>query len=286
MIPLEVALVYARQRWPVFPCNPEQGPEHKRPLTLHGFRDASKDPSAIGTWWARRPDALIGVPTGTAINAVVLDIDVKRPDANGFDTLDHLGISILPETPMAHTASGGLHLYFALPVGGLRNTGGGRGRGIGPGLDWRGDGGYVIVPSPGSGYRWDPHCNFKIAALAKVPAVLLPREPERVAATPPVRPTTGLSPYAEKALDSACRNIIGAPAGEQEATLNGECFAIGTLAGAQGIPANFARRALTWAARQIRSYDQRRPWLDREIEVKVDRAFDAGLCRPREARHA
>jgi hypothetical protein len=31
----------------------------------------------------------------------------------------------------------------------IRNTGGARGRGIGPGLDWQGAGGYVIVPSPG-----------------------------------------------------------------------------------------------------------------------------------------
>jgi hypothetical protein len=37
----------------------------------------------------------------------VLDVDVKRAEANGFDSLEDLGHSILPETPMAHTESGG-----------------------------------------------------------------------------------------------------------------------------------------------------------------------------------
>ena len=31
---------------------------------------------------------------------------------------------------------------------------------LGPGLDVRGDGGYVILPSSGSGYTWDPLLNF------------------------------------------------------------------------------------------------------------------------------
>jgi hypothetical protein len=42
------------------------------------------------------------------------------------------------------------------------------------------------------------------------------------------------------------RRIVDASAGEQEATINGECFAIGTLAGANGIPTAFARRTLRW----------------------------------------
>jgi hypothetical protein len=68
----------------------------------------------------------------------------------------------------------------------------------------------------------------------------------------------GLSRYAEGALDSACRRIIGAPAGEQEATLNSQAFEIGTLVRAGSAPENFARRVLLWAARQVPSYDSRR----------------------------
>ena len=283
-IPLEVALDYAGRCWPVFPCIPD-GRKRKRPLTEHGLHDASIDPIIITTWWRRWPRALIGVPTGRLSGFVVLDVDVKHADRNGFDTLAAFAFGILPQTPMAHTSSGGLHLYFDPEGREIRNTEGTRGRGIGPGLDWRGDGGYVIVPSPGSGYGWDSHCTFDRVPLAPVPERLLPTEKVRNIACP-IRPTRGLSPYAEEALDRAARAIIGAPNGEQEATINGQSFAIGTLAGAGGIPPDFARRVLIWAARQVQSYDHRRPWRPRELDDKVNRAFFAGLRQPRGARRA
>jgi hypothetical protein len=300
---LDAALAYAARGRRVFPCH-WQGERRKHPLTVHGLYDASPGPAIIDAWWRRWQRALIGAPTGRLSGFVVLDVDVK--DAYGFDTLDDLGFAILPDTPMVHTASGGLHLYFAPPDGvDLRNTEGAHGRGIGPGLDWRGAGGYVIAPSPGSGYQWDPHWNLGTVPLAPVPAALLPREVKRppAGACPraaqsadpragaglsdrPVRHTVGLSPYAEAALDSACRRIIAAPAGEQESTVNAECFKIGTLAGAGGIPADFARRALLHAAHRMPDYDRRRPWRAREIEAKVDRSLDAGMHQPRKARHA
>jgi Bifunctional DNA primase/polymerase, N-terminal len=287
MTPVSAALNYAQRGSPVFPCRAE-GERRKCPLIDRGLHAANRDEAQIRDWWSRWPNALIGVPTGHASGFVVLDVDVKYPDRHGFDTLDALGFAALPETPMAHTASGGLHLHFALPLDvEIGCTEGDKGRGIGLGLDWRGRGGYVIVPSPGSGYEWDPHWNFDTVALAPVPAALFPREPERpAAAARPVRPTAGLSPYAEAALDSACRRIIAAPAGQQEVILNAECFAIGTLAGASGIPPDFARQALIYAARQIPNYDHRRPWRARDIENKVNRAFDQGMQRPREARRA
>src|SRR5215831_5221452 len=162
-------------------------------------------------------NGLVGVPTGRAIGAIVLDIDVKRPEALGYDTLDELGFGILPDTPMAHTASSGLHLYFRPPADReIRNTGGARGRGIGPGLDWRGEGGYVIAPSLGSGYRWDPSHNFATCRAVPAPADLLPRLPTPEIVVKPVEPVVGLSPYGEGALDSAVRRILAAPNGQQE----------------------------------------------------------------------
>jgi hypothetical protein len=143
----------------------------------------------------------------------------------------------------------------------------------------------VIVPSPGSGYAWDPHLNFDTAPLAPVPERLLPSEKVRIVARP-IRPVRGLSPYGEAAIDSACRAILVAPAGEQEGTINAQSFALGALAGAGGIPTGFARRALLWAARQVPSYDHRRPWRPGELDSKVHRAFDAGLHQPRAVRRA
>jgi hypothetical protein len=285
-MPLDAALGYVCRGWTVFPCH-WLGERRKRPLVKGGFHAANTDEAQIREWWRQWPDALIGIPTGRASGFVVLDIDVRDDRANGFDTLDALGVAILPHTPMVHTASGGLHLHFRPPDRvDLRNTAGERGSGIGPGLDWRGDGGYVIAPSPGGGYTWDPHWNFHSAALAEVPPLLLPKQIDRPPAAKPAKPETGLSRYAEAALDSACRKIVDAPAGQQESTLNAEAFAIGTLAGANGIPADFACRVLIWSARGMRDHDPRRPWHPTEILGKVERAFADGMRHPRGARRA
>src|SRR5690242_20941646 len=114
MTPLEQALAYAVERgWAVFPCRWDGGPRlRKTPLTRNGCKDASRDPTMVRQWWARFPAALIGLATGQASGLAILDIDVKVPQANGFDSLADLGYSILTDTPMAHTESGGVHVYF------------------------------------------------------------------------------------------------------------------------------------------------------------------------------
>jgi hypothetical protein len=130
MTRLDAALAYTRRGWPVFPCD-WAGDRRKRPLTKHELHDASGDPTIVAGWWQRWPQALIGAPTGAASLFVVLDVDVKRDRENGYDTLDDLGFSIFPATPMVHTPSSGLHLYFALPAGvEIRNTEGAKGRGV------------------------------------------------------------------------------------------------------------------------------------------------------------
>src|SRR4029077_17235244 len=157
---------YARSLGPVFPCGP-----NKNPLVKGGLHAATRDEEQICEWRGDKPGALIGLPTGPTSGAVVLDVDVKYGEW-GFDTLDELGFSVLPDTPMVHTPSGGLHIYFKPPSIELRNTAGERGSGVGRGLDWRGDGGYVIMPGPG-GYWWDPHHNIETDLLAEVPPAFL-----------------------------------------------------------------------------------------------------------------
>jgi len=278
---LESALAYAADGVPVFPCR-EAGPARKRPYTAHGFRDASRDPAVVTKWWNTWPNALIGMPTGQVSRRWVLDIDTKSDSANGFDTLDDLGHSILPDTPMAHTASGGLHVYFDAGDRELRNSAGL----IGAGLDVRGDGGYVIVPSPGSGYSWDPLLNFDTVAMAPAPEWLWPHRPARPTMPLPPAAVAGLSRYGEAAIESACNAIARAPGGEQEKTLNAECFAIGTAAAAGLLPADIALRALLRAGHAMPDHDSRWPWRAEEIETKVRRAFEAGRQHPRETRRA
>jgi hypothetical protein len=263
----------------LFPCRSDGGPRlQKTPLTPNGFKDASIDFEVVRHWEQRYPACLWGMPTGTTSGYVVLDIDVKRPGANGFDSLEDLGHSILPETPLAHTQSGGVHVYFQCPNRELRNSAGK----IGAGLDVRGDGGYVIVPTPDSGYRWDTYWNLDTVKPVAAPDWLWPAPPVRPRmAAPPKFECAGLSRYAEAALDAACSTIIRAPGGQQEATLNTEVFSIGTLAAVGGIPETIALTALLAAANRMPNHDPAWPWRWEELDFKVRRAFRDGLAHPR-----
>jgi hypothetical protein len=55
----QAALDFAYDGWPTFPRHPAT----KRPLTGHGFQDATADPLLIGEWRRRWPKAMIGIPT-------------------------------------------------------------------------------------------------------------------------------------------------------------------------------------------------------------------------------
>jgi len=279
--PLAAALSYVQGfGWHILPCQ-WRGEHRKQPLLEHGFRDASNDPATIIAWWERWPDALIGVATG-ASGLAALDIDVKDRRKYGPDSLEALGRSQLDTTWISHTASGGWHvLYAADPDDGCKipSTEGT----LGAGLDVRGSTGYIIAPSPGSGYSWDPLLNPDTVPLAAAPAWLIapPPRPATARQPKPVHPCEGLSVYGDAAIELACTAIRAAASGQQRTTLRNESYSIGRLAGAGGIPATFARAALIDAGNGMRNYDARRPWTDKEIRRVVNYSFDAGVARPR-----
>ena len=136
---VEAAGVYAGAGLAVFPC----APGAKRPLTRHGYLDASTDAGQIAGWWRRWPAANIGLATGRPPGYEVLDIDV-HPGGSGFPALGRARRAGLVGgwTHLVRTPSGGLHLYF--PVNEER----GQESWALPHahVDFRGAGGYVIAP--------------------------------------------------------------------------------------------------------------------------------------------
>jgi hypothetical protein len=127
------ALGLARRGLAVFPLRPGT----KEPMTKNGFKSATKDSSKVADWWRMHPEANVGVATGRVSGIVVVDVD----DVDALVGLvDRLGP--LPQTLAVRTPRGGMHFWlrdegrrFACSVGKLA-----------PGIDVRGDGGYVVAP--------------------------------------------------------------------------------------------------------------------------------------------
>jgi len=160
---LDAALEYVRAGLPVFPLHSAIGGHcscrdsackrpGKHPRTPNGFKDASLDSDTVCYWWTNWPDSPIGVPTGILTGIIVLDID---PRHGGDESLSALITERggFKDHPVVKTGGGGRHFWFAHPGGTVPNAGGFR-----PGLDVRGDGGYVIVPPSlhhsGGTYSW------------------------------------------------------------------------------------------------------------------------------------
>lgn len=139
-VPLPVAATrFATVGVPVFPCVPEG----KRPLVEGGFHAATTDPARVAVWWGRWPAANIGVPTGAGSGVVVVDVDVHGPvdGRTSFRRAHTAGLAggwgLLVRTP-----TGGMHAYYpATPGAEQRSWQAGA-----AGVDFRGDGGYIIVP--------------------------------------------------------------------------------------------------------------------------------------------
>ncbi len=163
----QAALDYVERGFPVFPlhditagrcsCGKVNCPSPgKHPRTAKGFEDATTDIDLVREWWARWPNANIGMPTGAISGVDVLDVEGDE----GRRSLESLvrAHGALPETACVRTGGkGGTHIYFArLPDVDIANSSGR----VGTRLDVRGTGGYVVLP-PSVGtrgtYEWVRH---------------------------------------------------------------------------------------------------------------------------------
>ncbi len=168
---MKAALDYGRLGWSVIPIE-SRG---KQPLIrwqVYQYRRV--DTAEIAEWFRRWPDANIAVVTGIVSNLVVLDLDPKHGADASLEQLEREH-GPFAETVEARTGGGGRHLYFAHPGQIIRNR-----VGIAPGVDLRGDGGYVVAPPSvhacGESYRWErsPH----VSCLTPLPEWLLRAEPD------------------------------------------------------------------------------------------------------------
>jgi len=118
----------------------------KHPATSHGLKDATNNIDDLLKLWAARKFLNVGIATGQVSNIFVIDID----SAEGEKNLKALGD--VPTT-LSVTTGKGRHLYFLCPGEAVVTK-----KGILPGVDVRGDGGYVCGPGSnhisGNTYEW------------------------------------------------------------------------------------------------------------------------------------
>lgn len=175
---LRTAVALALKGMAVFPCRPQD----KRPATANGLKDATTDLDIIRQWWRQEPQFNLAIATGAVSGIFVLDVDnldaeveLRRLEA------EHTG---LPSTVEVIT-SRGRHVYFRTPEVTIRNSA----SKIAPGIDVRGEGGYVLAPPSihpsGRRYEWSVDCS----ALADAPAWLVAKVSQPAnGATPPLPP--------------------------------------------------------------------------------------------------
>lgn len=150
---MQAAIEYAQQGFAVFPLM-----EHdKYPIYSGGFKIATTNVEQVGKWWRARPNANIGIATGQRSGGViVIDLDVDDDKGvNGYETLRDWERSHgeLPDTANTITGRGGYHMLYRAKQPVKCRTG------ILPGIDIRGDGGYIVAPPSlhpnGTYYEWE-----------------------------------------------------------------------------------------------------------------------------------
>lgn len=284
---LAAALDYAASGWPVFmlgrtkrpvancPDCANTGPDHDRDacpcLTCHGFYAATTNPDQITALIAAVPTGQLALRTGAPSGTVVVDVD---PDHGGRHTMNNLiRRALLPPTAYVVTGSGGLHLYYRHPRHSVGCSQGKPGQGLGPGIDVKADGGYVVLPPSahprtGRPYRWAPNRAMEEMPPALVTACASPAPPPVTAHTPTTtRPAGGIS-HPDRLLAAHLHAVATAAEGTRRTSLYGAARGVARMVAVNAISHHDAVAALTTAGRQAEQ-------TDRDIRAAIRGGFRA-----------
>lgn len=273
------AAQYARLGWPVVPvhnpvprgCSCSRGAAcgsvGKHPRLRDWTTQATTDVERVVRWWRQWPHANVGITTGTRSGVVVLDVDTGAGGERSLAAVrrDHA----IPRTAIAGTGSG-RHLYFRA-TGDVANSV----ARLGPGLDVRGNGGFVVAPpsrhANGRAYRW-----IVPRPLADLPPSLLtalqPPAPEDTDSTPAVH---DVGAYGRSALEDEARAVAHAAPHTANNTLNLAAFRLGQL-----IPAGVLREHDIVAALSVAARARGVP--EREAARTIRSGIRGGMKHPRD----
>ncbi|MEY9940731.1 bifunctional DNA primase/polymerase [Streptacidiphilus sp. MAP5-3] len=234
------ALAAVERDWAVFPLRPGS----KKPA-LHGEstcpgigpcagghakweQRATTNEATVRGWWRQAPAGNVAIATGPA-GLLVVDLDAPKNGSDmpcgmtTFKALCERAGQLLPATRTVRTAGGGWHLYFTAPPGvRLGNTAGT----LGPMVDTRGWGGYVVAP--GSTTPTGTYALENLDDPAPLPAWLLTLlAPKPRPAVTTVRSSGRGAGYAEAALANEYDAVANAGQGERNWRLTRAARALG-----------------------------------------------------------
>lgn len=258
MTPLEYALRMAERGHEVFPTTRMKLPAIRSPHRNdppgsprcrgecgrlgHGVHDATSDPDRLADMFAAAPHAAgYGIACGRG-DYPLLGIDLDRKnDVDGVEAFALLaaryGVTI-PETTIIATPSGGQHLWFTGPAGAPVQNSASK---LGPGIDVRGYGGYLI--GPGSVTSKGAYKVANGQPIAEFPDALVP-----LTIPSPPRPRQPMAivpgPRRGSALLGLVKFVLGAGDGE----LNNRLYWAACRAYETGTDADAISRALVDAA--------------------------------------
>lgn len=179
-----------------------------------GSTDATSDQATILRMFDRAgADANLAIATGQGLVVLDLDVDATK-GVDGVAALAALGVAI-PPTRTVRTPRGGVHLYFRTDADVCNSQGK-----LGPGIDVRGRGGYVVAPpslhARGTRYAWIDEA----APLAELPGALLAVLGASVQRTVRARREVQITgPRRAMALERAWRALRARGVGEAAAAL-------------------------------------------------------------------
>lgn len=246
----------------------------KRPLRAwEEFQKRVVTEAEIAAWqWPN-----IGIVTGAISGVIVLDAD----SAEGENIIVLRGV---PQTPTVKTAKG-KHRYFKHPGGRVSNFA----RKL-PGLDLRGDGGYVVAPPSvhpsGAVYTWlvsPEECEF-----APVPDWLMELIDEQnqlldhISQTGKL-PKPGRISYGQAALASELSALLRSPNGQRNDALNRAAYALGQLVASGDLEKTDVERHLYDAAITLGLDNDPGCGVD-GIWKTIKSGLSAGMKKPRQIR--
>ncbi|MFG1795811.1 bifunctional DNA primase/polymerase [Nocardia sp. NPDC049149] len=275
---LDAALQAADRGWHVFPLRPNA----KTPA-LRGswLSHATTDPGQIRDWWSTRPYRNIGIATGRS-GLLVIDIDeqVGTPTAS-VDASQLLaplaavaGDFSNLRTFAVRTPSGGAHFYYHAPSTPELGCSVGR---IGPLIDSRGRGGYVV----GAGSRTKLG-NYRIIdsrPVAELPSTLV----DLLVPPPPPLLTPNSSPghpsaYLASIVADEARRVANPAPHTRNVTLFRAAVVLGRLIAAGELDEQQVRATLTAAATKHIGVDG---FTHDELERAITNGLAYGAQRPR-----